>query len=137
MEAIKEDMSVQLMTCLPQLLTRVCMCIYSGYSTFLIITGPLAQSVERRADNAKVESSRLSWTTFFFLLPFSFFPFLVFFFSLRCYFPPAFAAPFSHFSAFFSPHFKLSFTFFQLFLPLFQPFFFLFPVLFFFPLLLK
>ena len=66
MEAIKEDMSVQLMTCLPQLLTRVCMCIYSGYSTFLVITGPLAQSVERRADNAKVESSRLSWTTFFF-----------------------------------------------------------------------
>ncbi len=30
--------------------------------------GPLAQSVERRADNAKVESSRLSWTICFFLL---------------------------------------------------------------------
>ena len=30
--------------------------------------GPLAQSVERRADNAKVVSSRLTWTTknFFF-----------------------------------------------------------------------
>ena len=28
--------------------------------------GPLAQSVERRADNAKVVSSRLTWTIFFF-----------------------------------------------------------------------
>ena len=28
--------------------------------------GPLAQSAERRADNAKVVSSRLTWTTFFF-----------------------------------------------------------------------
>ena len=27
--------------------------------------GPLAQSVERRADNAKVVSSRLTWTNFF------------------------------------------------------------------------
>ena len=27
--------------------------------------GPLAQSVERGADNAKVVSSRLTWTTFF------------------------------------------------------------------------
>ena len=37
--------------------------------------GPLAQSVERRADNAKVESSRLSWTTVFsFLSFFSFCP---------------------------------------------------------------
>ena len=27
--------------------------------------GPLAQSVERRADNAKVMSSSLIWTTFF------------------------------------------------------------------------
>ena len=34
------------------------------------VWGPLAQSVERRADNAKVVSSRLTWTTvftFFFL----------------------------------------------------------------------
>ena len=28
--------------------------------------GPLAQSVERGADNAKVVSSRLTWTTFFY-----------------------------------------------------------------------
>ena len=28
--------------------------------------GPLAQSVERRADNAKVVRSRLTWTNFFF-----------------------------------------------------------------------
>ena len=34
-----------------------------------IVSGPLAQSVERRADNAKVESSRLSWTTFFLYFP--------------------------------------------------------------------
>ena len=29
--------------------------------------GPLAQSAERRADNAKVVSSSLTWTTFFFI----------------------------------------------------------------------
>ena len=32
---------------------------------FLCQPGPLAQSAERRADNAKVVSSRLTWTTFF------------------------------------------------------------------------
>ena len=32
-----------------------------------VVVGPLAQSVERRADNAKAVSSRLTWTTFFFL----------------------------------------------------------------------
>ena len=37
--------------------------------------GPLAQSVERRADNAKVESSRLSWTTVFFFFQQLFFRF--------------------------------------------------------------
>ena len=33
---------------------------------YLLSTGPLAQSVERRADNAKVVSSRLTWTTYSF-----------------------------------------------------------------------
>ncbi len=40
----------------------------------LCVVGPLAQSAERRADNAKVVSSSLTWTTFF----------SVFFLSGRC-----------------------------------------------------
>ena len=57
---------------------------------YVLVDGPLAQSVERRADNAKVVSSRLTWTTslFFFSLSHSwfiisfslFFPYLTFFF---------------------------------------------------------
>ena len=42
----------------------------------VVCAGPLAQSVERRADNAKVESSRLSWTTLFFFPLFSLLPLL-------------------------------------------------------------
>ena len=38
----------------------------------IVTVGPLAQSVERGADNAKVESSSLSWTTFFFITCFYF-----------------------------------------------------------------
>ena len=41
----------------------------------VVINGPLAQSAERRADNAKVVSSRLTRTMFFF---FHFFPFFFF-----------------------------------------------------------
>ncbi len=33
------------------------------------VPGPLAQSAERGADNAKVVSSSLTWTIFFFLSP--------------------------------------------------------------------
>ena len=35
---------------------------------FTTCEGPLAQSAERRADNAKVVSSRLTWTIFFLIL---------------------------------------------------------------------
>ena len=47
-------------------------------------SGPLAQSVERGADNAKVESSSLSWTNFFFLFP-SFFLLSFFFLTPHCF----------------------------------------------------
>ena len=46
-----------------------------GTCQWVIPDGPLAQSVERRADNAKVVSSRLTWTTktFFFQVGINFF----------------------------------------------------------------
>ena len=55
-------------------------CYKGSYCSAVCASGPLAQSVERRADNAKVESSRLSWTTFFFSL-LSFFSSSLFVFS--------------------------------------------------------
>ena len=41
------------------------------YKVHMPLYGPLAQSVERRADNAKAVSSSLTWTMgkFFFLFP--------------------------------------------------------------------
>ena len=61
---------------------RYIISIFQHFST----DGPLAQSVERRADNAKVVSSRLTWTTkvFFFFHFFSllFVTFSVIIFSL-------------------------------------------------------
>ena len=45
--------------------------INSQYSSCIHTPGPLAQSAERRADNAKVVSSSLTWTTEFFVpIPF-------------------------------------------------------------------
>ena len=66
MEEAKEALSSVLMVAMPDLISKV------GYNRVNLLhscqPGPLAQSVERGADNAKVESSSLSWTTFFFFL---------------------------------------------------------------------
>ena len=57
---------------------------------YVLVDGPLAQSVERRADNAKVVSSRLTWTTslFFFLVTFMIYYIFLPFFSLLDFFFP-------------------------------------------------
>ena len=58
------------------------------YSTFILLRqpGPLAQSVERRADNAKVVSSRLTWTNFFYFAFFFSSFFVLFFLPFLCVF---------------------------------------------------
>ena len=59
-------------------------CRKHKFVLLLCIPGPLAQQAERRADNAKVVSSRLTWTTFFHLVlfvPINFF-FLLYTFSI-------------------------------------------------------
>ena len=66
MEEERDTLSTALMVALPDLISKVGLIgCYSVNFPFLTSAGPLAQSVERRADNAKVVSSRLTWTIFF------------------------------------------------------------------------
>ena len=80
MEEERDNLSTCLMVALPDVMSKVCAygwVFYRAKRWLSPSAGPLAQSVERRADNAKVVSSRLTWTTF--SQPF-FFPWLFFFY---------------------------------------------------------
>ena len=63
-EEARENLSMAFMVALPDLISKVGNIITRNLEAGLA-GGPLAQSVERRADNAKVVSSRLTWTIYF------------------------------------------------------------------------